>query len=68
MGKKILDMPIPSNLKYCKNCNAIAGDTIKVRFNKTKGIFLVPHKKAGGRGQGIVLKKAVAWVEEWFER
>ena len=33
---------------------------------KLKFLYRIAHKKAGGRGQAVVIKKGIAWIDEPF--
>ena len=65
-GKQYRSIPIPDDIVYCKDGNALSGKRIIARYNSSLGPFLVPHKTAGGRGQAIILKKATVWIDEPF--
>lgn len=54
-------LQIPKNLP---ENSSIEGRRIYIRMNDVLGLYLVSHGSARGRGQGAVMKKAIAWVED----
>ena len=61
-----MSFDIPSDLN--KNTNplyAIEGKKILCRANKIDR-YKISHKKAGGRGQGAVIRQGVCWIETGF--
>ena len=56
---KLLQIP-----KHLPENTSIEGKRILVRMNDIKGLYVVSHGSAKGRGQGAIMKKAIAWIDD----